>query len=382
VPTQLQILKVARINGIMQGLQDVRQMPASLRFNARTPVVPCTDNEILGRYVGRVQIADLVADDAAAATYTSGKLTFETMKIPNLKHGKNLTQEELNQLLSLQAGNGIVGSDMGLISDWESKIVSDLRLGIQQRQEALNVACRLDGFSYDRLGIKMTGVSWGCPADLKVTPTYPWTDTANATPVDNLLAVKLTGSTRYGIDYDRATMSTAAFRAAIKTAEFTSRARILLPSYVQYSNISQYGLAQQIGLFEAVSGLKIELYDSRYWQQQSDGTLISAPYLPVNMIILEDSTNDNTEAAFDFGNAIVTESVVSSLTATNMIGSFTGPVRGPIAYATAPPDLNPPNITYWGVARGFPRRKLLQASATLNVGTVIDPIPITEPPVS
>lgn len=382
MPTQLQILKVARINGIMQGLQDVRQMPASLRFNARTPVVPCTDNEILGRYVGRVQIADLVADDAAAATYTSGKLTFETMKIPNLKHGKNLTQEELNQLLSLQAGNGIVGSDMGLISDWESKIVSDLRLGIQQRQEALNVACRLDGFSYDRLGIKMTGVSWGCPADLKVTPTYPWTDTANATPVDNLLAVKLTGSTRYGIDYDRATMSTAAFRAAIKTAEFTSRARILLPSYVQYSNISQYGLAQQIGLFEAVSGLKIELYDSRYWQQQSDGTLISAPYLPVNMIILEDSTNDNTEAAFDFGNAIVTESVVSSLTATNMIGSFTGPVRGPIAYATAPPDLNPPNITYWGVARGFPRRKLLQASATLNVGTVIDPIPITEPPVS
>lgn len=382
MPGQLQILKVVRINGIMQGLQDVRQLPANLRFLSRTPVVPATDQEIMGRYVGRVQIADLIADDAAAATYSSGKLTFETMKIPNLKHGYNLTQEQLNQLLSLQSSNGVVGQDMGLISDWEAKVVDDLLLGIRQRMEALCVAVRLDGFSYDRLGIKMTGVSWGCPADLKVTPATAWTDAVNATPINDILAVKLVGSVRYGIEYNRVTLSTAAFRAMIATNEFIAKARQYLAPNVSYVNISQYSLDAQMKLAEVVLGMTIERYDSRYWQQGSDGTWTSAPFLPVNMLILEDSTNDGSEAAFDFGNAVTTESIVGSLAPTNMVGAFRGPTRGPISYATAPSDLNPPNITYWGVARGFPRRKLLQASATLNIGAVVDPIPITEPPVS
>lgn len=383
MPTQLQVLKAVRINGIMQGLQDVRLIPKPLKFLQRTPVVPATDNEIIGRYIGRVQIADIVADDAAANVYSSGKLTFETTNIPNIKHGRALTQDELNQLYSLQQGNGISGSDMGIISDWEAKIVSDLRLGIQQRMEALLVACRLNGYSYNRLGIQMNGVSWGAPADLQVVPTVLWTDAVNATPIDNLLALKLTGSVRYGIEYDRVTMSTAALRTLIKTQEFQAKARQYLAPNVSYVNISQYSLEAQIKLVEAVSGLTIEMYDSRYWQQQTDGTLISAPFLPVNMIIMEDSTNDNNAGAFDFANAVVTETIVSNLVSqTGMIGNFPAPARGPIGYATAPQDLNPPNITYWGVARGFPRRTLLQGAATLNIGAVVDPIPITEPPVS
>ena len=142
MPGQLQILKVVRINGIMQGLQDNRLVPKPLKFLQRTPIVPATDQEIMGRYVGRVQIADIIADDAEAATYSSGKLTFETVKIPNLKHGYNLTQEQVNQLVSLQSSSGVTGNDMGLIQDWEMKVVDDLLLGIRQRMEALCVAVR------------------------------------------------------------------------------------------------------------------------------------------------------------------------------------------------------------------------------------------------
>lgn len=379
MPGQLQELQVVRVNGIMRGLQDVRNIPAELKFLNRTPIVPATDQEIMGRYLNYFQIADIVADDAAAAVYSSGKLTFETTKIPNIKHGVNLTQEQLNQLMAIQQHGGIVGDDMGIISNFETNIINGLLTGIRQRMEAFCIAARVDGMSYDRLGIKMTNVTFGMPSDLKVTPATAWTDPVNATPIDNLLAVKLVGTTRYGVTFDRVTMSTAAFRATVATAEYQAKVRAYLAPNVSFAVVSTFSLDQQKQLMQNVLGMTIELYDSRYWTQAADGSLASAPFLPVNLIILEDSANDNNANAFDFANGIVTESTVSSMVPTNMIGSFTSPVRGPIAYATAPPDLNPPNITYWGVARGFSRRKLLQGSAVLNIGAVVDPIPSTQP---
>lgn len=379
MPGQLQELQVVRVNGIMKGLQDARLIPAELKFLQRTPIVPATDQEIMGRFLGFLQIADLVADDAAAAVYSSAKLSFETYKIPNLKHGVNLTQEQLNQLLAIQQHGGIVGDDMGIVSDFEMQIIDGLLTGIRQRMEALCIASRIDGFSYDRLGIKMSNVTFGMPADLKVTPSIDWTNPTTMTPIDNILAVKLVGSTRYGITFDRVTMSTAAFRAAIASAEYQAKVRAYLAPNVSFAVISTLSLDQQKALMQNVLGMTIELYDSRYWSQQADGTLVSAPYLPVNLVIMEDSTNDNTSNAFDFANGICTETVVSSMAPTNMIGGFSGPQRGPISYATVPPDLNPPNITYWGVARGFSRRKLLQGSAVLNIGAVVDPIPVAQP---
>ena len=61
-----------------------------------------------------------------------------------------------------------------------------------------------------------------------------------------------------------------------------------------------------------------------------------------------------------------------------MIGSFKGATRGPISYATCE-SMNPPNITMWGVARGFPRKFMLQANAVLDVGPITDPVSVTEP---
>jgi hypothetical protein len=96
--------------------------------------------------------------------------------------------------------------------------------------------------------------------------------------------------------------------------------------------------------------------------------------------VLTDSNNDNRDDVWDFANGIVTESIVADLVDSAVIGNLGGPQYGPIAYATlANPTLNPPGLTYWGVARGFPRKHLLQSSAVLTVGTYGDLITVGEP---
>jgi hypothetical protein len=68
----------------------------------------------------------------------------------------------------------------------------------------------------------------------------------------------------------------------------------------------------------------------------------------------------------DWANAVVTESIVGSMV-DMPFGGFDGPQAGPVGYVTSPnTDLNPPNLTLWGVARGFPRKHKLGANAVLT----------------
>src|SRR3954462_4158381 len=95
-----ELFAAARINGILQGLQDIRLLPgqAMLWTGNRIPDTPALDEEILARFIDFTQIADISADDAEAVTYQQGKFQFETNKIPNLKHGTAINQAMLNQL--------------------------------------------------------------------------------------------------------------------------------------------------------------------------------------------------------------------------------------------------------------------------------------------
>lgn len=383
MPYGMNLLEAARINAVIQGLQDVRTLPQELKFLQRTPLVPAVDSEVLARFVGYVQIADLIADDAAALTYNTGKISMESTTIPNIKVGAHLTQEMLNMLNAIKANGAIQNDEVGIFSNYESRMVDMLLLGVRQRMEALIVACALDGMSYNRLGIQMSGVTWGMPSDLKVTPSTTWDTAASATPVNDILGVKLIGRVRYGIEYDRVTMSTQAFRYMIATTEFQAKARQYLAPNVSYVNLALSSLDQQRKIGEAVLGMEIELYDARYWSQDAAGATTQAPYLPINKVILSYSGNDNNPNAINFANAVTTESIVSSLIGNQngsaMIGQFNGPERGPIAYATGPKDLNPPNITYWAVARGFPRKWQLQSTAVLTVGSFSDQIAVGVP---
>lgn len=266
--------------------------------------------------------------------------------------------------------------------EWEARTVDSLLLGVRQRMEALLVAMHVGGLTYERLGIKMSNVTWGRPSDLNVTPATGWDTAGSATPVSDILTVKRLAQIRYGVTYDRVTMSTQAFMYMIATTEFQNKARNFIPANVSFTNIATENLQAMQNLAERTLGMTIELYDARYWYQTPAGAVASAPYLPIVKVVLSSTQDDNDPTAADFANGVVTESIVGSLASTAMVGNLGGARRGPIAYATVPPDLNPPNVTYWGVARGFPRLHRKQMSACLTIGAFSDTIAATEPSIA
>lgn len=368
-------LSALNINAIMQGLVDVRDLPQELRFLARTQVVPAIDGEIMARFIGRVLIADLVADDAQAATYSHGKFQLERTAAPNLKLGTHLTQAQLNLLNSLIRGNASA-ADRGIFVDNLTRTMDGLLTGVRQRMEALVIAMHLDGFSYNKLGVIMDNVTWGMPTSLNVVAATAWADAANATPVANVQLILRNARVRYGVSYDRMTLSTAAFNLMIATTEFQNKAKLFLPPQLTFTNLSLLSTENMRMLAQSTLGVKeIELYDARYFYQNPDGSIGTAPFLPLDKVVFTAMNLDNNTASTDFANGVVTESIVSALANSQMVGGFPEGMRGPIGYATVPPDLNPPNVTLWGVARGWPRKHYLQHNAVLDVGTVVDDIP-------
>lgn len=381
--TQLEALAAARLTGIMRGLQDVRLLPAERVWTRRIPDTPATDGEILARQIGVTLMADLIADDAKAVTYSQGKIQYETYRIPNLKFGVQMSQEMLNILRRLTVQG--LPEDDGIFSNYQNNVTEGLIEGINQRKEAMLVAMLTDSLNYDRLGFKLSGVSWGMPSDLKVTPSPDWTDAANAKPLTDIRTLMRVARIRYGRIFNRITMSTQAFLYMVATTEFQNQMKIFalpslfgapaltipLQSDARLRNIAERLLSED-------ASITIELYDARGWQQDVNGLISNAPYLQAGKVILTSSTDDGNRRAMDWASGMVTEALVAGMMPVNIVGRI--PMGfGPVSYATAPPDLNPPNIVHWGVARGFPRKMNLTASAVLTVGTFVDQIASTVP---
>lgn len=370
-------LTSVRLTAAVEALQDARQIPQELKFLARTPITPAIDGEILARFIAYLVISDLVADDQAATVYSTGKIQFESTNIPNIKHGVNVNQSMLNLLQAIQNGTAL-GADIGLFDNYLNQQMDDILIGIRERMEQMIISMQLDSFSYDRFGIKLTNATWGMPADLKVTSSITW-DNTTATPVSDIRTILRYARIRYGKVYHRITMSMAAFNYMVATTEFQTQAKFFLPAGLTAASLPIQSMDMMQTIAKSVLGLEIEFYDARYWQQSTLGAFASAPFFPITQVLFSDPADDNRPMVMDWGSGIVTESLVGSLANTAVIGGIPGPQRGPIAYATVPPDLNPPNVTLWGVARGFPRKKQLQATAVLTVGVFTDPIPTTAP---
>lgn len=376
MPSQLELLGSLRVQAIMNAIVDPRLLPAQLIWTSRVPDVNATDEEILARYEGTPLIADIVADDARAGVYSMGKFVYESNKIPNLKIGLGMNQATIN-LIDRLMRNYSGPDDMGLFTNTQNRSLQTVLLGVRQRAEQLRVAMLCDGlgFTYDRLGIKLSSVTWGMYSDLKVTVGTGWDTAGSATPVADLLAVKLLGMVRYGIDFNRVTMSTQAFRYMIATTEYQAKAKQFIPPQLTFANLQTLALNQMQTLAESTLGMRIELYDARFWSQDTAGAITSAPFLPITNVLLTDSGNDGNGQAYDFGNGVVTEATVSRVAGLGAIGGALTGSYGPLAYVTPTNiDLNSPGLTYWGVQRGFPRKLLKQASAVLSVGSFSDAI--------
>lgn len=377
-PGQVGFFDAARVTSLMQGLTDPRLLPVPLIWNARIPDVPATDEEVTAKYVGTMLIADLIADDAKAVTYSQGRFQFQTTQVPNLKMGLSMNQAMLNALQRIKEMGGVQKDDVGFFNDRYAKNIADVKYGVELRKEALKIAMLLDGLSYDRLGIKMVNVTWGMYSDLKVTPAVAWSSTSG-TGLTDINTVRSIAKQRYGIDLNRATMTTPALRALVAQTEYLNQVKnVYLASSLGGPTLAAplqgdmflKKLAETIiaGTGEAFT---IEIDDRRYWSQDTAGVTTSNRFHPVSKVLLTSTANDGNSNAMDFANCVVTESIVGSMLPNSAIGQI--PVgRGPIGYATGNPDLNPPSITTWGVARGFPRKHQNQASAVLSVGTLTE----------
>jgi hypothetical protein len=380
----LMFFAAVRITAMMRALQDVRNLSPDLVWLRRTPVVPAVDGEIMARFLGRILIADLVADDQKAAVYRVGQFRLESTGIPNLKVGQLLTQEDLKMFEAITAA-GVPDDPDNIATDRENSILDNLLTGVRQRMESICAARVYNGFSYDKLGIKMENVSFGTPADLVITVDVPWTDHADARPVTNILTAIEVARIRYGIVYNRMSISLAAFREMIQCVEFQNSARLFLAPNVSFVNLTIQNTEQMVNLAKNVLNLEvIEVLDYRYWSQDEKGSTSSSRFTPINKVALTATSNDNNRGVADFANGEPTEVTVSNLMPSSVIGRLPKGVRGPVGYATVPPDLNPPQITYWGVGRGWSRKKLLQESAVLTVapatgaGAITDYIPVTD----
>jgi hypothetical protein len=362
--SQMRWLSTARINRIVGTLAAILEIQRPLIYLRRLNLVPAFDDEMIGRFTGRIVAADIIADDQEALVQELLTIEVLTHAVPNLKIGQRLGQKLLNRLAQMEAGNLPTGGENAM-RDWDNSLAENLIIGVRQRMNAMACAMMIDSFTYDRWGIKISGGSWGMPAGLKVTVGTVWSNIAS-TPLSDIFGMDQVARLTYGIAYDKITMTTPDFRNMIKTTEFANQATMILganflltPAALQTKNDPL--MMQQA---QRVIGKEIVLDDFQYNTKSNDGTITSTRALPTGTVLLSRTQDENNNQVMDMANAIPTESQVASLIGEGEIPSNQ---YGPIAYYTpASLDLNPPGVVAWGVAKAFPRKFVPEATAVLT----------------
>jgi hypothetical protein len=369
MPQGYDLLSVTRVNGIAEVINANLAIPDSLRYLARTPVVDADEGEVMGSYEGRSVSAEIIPDDQRARVRQGGRVSLDTSAIPNLKDGSLITQAMMNLLRRINRGGGIPG-DNGIISNYTRREVASLINGIRILQNRMIVGMLVDDFTYVKNGVKYKNISWGMPSTLKFAPSIPWlpANAATATPIGDLLLYKQQ-SAPTGETYNRYTCSTTQFTNIVNTTDFRTRAQAFTTLANSATTFQQISLNTQLAtdLLKTLTGLVFEIDDSQWQDELNDGSTATYRYLAENVGSLSNSNDDNNAGTFDFANTTVNETEVGDVPGTSVVGGgFPAPQSGPVSYATITPDLNPPNITIWAVARGFPRKHRKTATARVT----------------
>src|SRR5687767_15997619 len=154
----LQTFSNLRVDAVMEAIQDVRQLPQNLKMVNRLPQVDAFENEIIGRFVGHANIADIIADDAEAVAYGHAKWDFVNYNPCKIKHGAVFNEKDILQMMEL--GRAAMAGSRSAINQLEmtrNRVIDRLLLGVRWRWEALACAMMCDSLHYDRLGIKIDG---------------------------------------------------------------------------------------------------------------------------------------------------------------------------------------------------------------------------------
>lgn len=354
-----------RVTRMIQDQATRYQNTLPLRFLDRLVQQNADDDEILINYTAKNYAADIIPDDQAAPVYDNLKLEFVTNAIPNIKYGEKFTQNLLNRLERIKSGMAST-ADANYFKNFQQVAVERAIRNIRERANMLSAAMYIDSLTYSRNGVVISG-SWGMPSDLKATPGTLWTSTS-ATPITDILTMKLYAATTYGEVYDRLTLSTTDMINAFATTEFKSQiaslAQIASPLATSAFNTRDQ---RNMTFFSALLNMTVETDDKTYNEKAVDGTDTAARALPFGKVILDNSQDDKNPSAADFANAICTESTVAGFVG-DPDNFPVGERYGPIAYYTGSNhNLNPPGMHLWAVQRGFPRRHRKTMSALLTV---------------
>lgn len=360
-------LNSARLAMIIVTLAAKLDLARPLRFLKRVQIVNAFDDEIIGRFTGKVFAADIIADDQEAVTYEAGKVELVPTGIPNVKLGSRIGQATLNRMASMSARSA-TRTEEDAMTAWENRLAENLVLGVRQRLNAMVCAMMIDDFQYDRLGIKIVG-SFGTPADLKVTVAITWAaNPTTATPIADILALTNYAATNYGQIYDRITLPRADFTAMTKTTEFKEKASAFYTNAIVSANAVNTGNEP---LMERIIGqllnMDVEVEDATFNERAPNGSVSRRRVLPAHKVLLSNKSDDGNPMVMDLANAIVTESLVAGLTG-NAPEGLGGEQFGPVGYYTGRADLNPPDVVGWAVSRAFPRKHQPEATAVLTVG--------------
>jgi hypothetical protein len=363
--TEFRFLSNTRISRIIGTLAAKLELERPLVYLAKLPLVPAFNDELIGRFTGRVFAADLVADDQKAVVTEGMSLEVVSHAIPNVKTGQKLDQKLLDRLAEYEERGGAQGEDA--LRDWEQKLALNLLTAVRWRLNAMAAAMMTDNWSYNRFGIQLSGATWGMPSDLKVTVGTAWgANPTTATPVSDIFTLQQTAEFTYGIKYDTMTLGRADFNDMVKTTEFANKATLNLGQGVAFlltpAALATMDIAKMKELAGRLFDLEIEIDEHVTRERQADASQNAYKTLPLHNVLFTRKADTGNGATWDMANGVVTES-------RGEIPGVPANSRGPVAYYTpVSHDYNPPGQIAWAVAKSFPRKHLPEASAVLIVG--------------
>jgi hypothetical protein len=333
-------------------------------WGPRIPDQDATPEEIIARDSNIAIAANLIVNDAPSPTRDVEPITMVGHKVANLKDGIPMKQSDMEIIERLSTTN--LPSDRATLSGIMAQRWKLLRDGNENLRGYLCAAMLLDELTWDRLGIKLSGLNFGLNPGLKVTPSVLWTDAAQADPVRDIIQTVEDYANTYNLVVDRATISTYGLNLIKATDKFKDQMKAALGvGYALAGNANAQNALQKgvyLGVLESLTGIRWEVDDSQILFRNPAGGTTTARYVPQNKLILTPSSADGDASWWNFGSCIVDES-----TSRKVKGLDGGSRRGPYPYIGSPNgDDNPPGFTQWLVRKGMARRMIRNTNGVLT----------------
>jgi hypothetical protein len=413
------VLATTTIRGIWQELTDQRQVSKDLRWtkgtdgrlgnvlSSTTPRIPtfnCLWGDVAARITDRVTIAPVMGlDQQAPLKVPNTTVRLEQTTMPKIKHGIRLDEEMLRTLARVQANLmtsvNDVADDEGanVFMRYEIGQLEALMDGVEARLEHMAIGMLLGNYTYANEHGVQFNMTYQLPSECSVTPALYWGDgsglmgishsNVSATPISDIYDLQVTVQQKYGIMYNRMSISYRGFQYIIGTNEFKALAPLYMSMFHVPPSIAQIpthdtNVVKAI-LSDMLHGMEIEIDDRLVMWENNTLSNWNAPpaspaagqyirFQPINQAIFTCKAEDGNLKTWDIANVPLIETypgMIPGLHGT-FEGAEKGGLRGPIGYATsASLNGNTPGKELWAAMSAIPRRKNLPASAVITFDT-------------